>query len=406
MDRLPPHIIEYIIAHTTGRGRLVPGLLTNTYTPAVPHALFPLMGVCQKWRDIAKRFIGEPAIVFVNSRKPTPQGKSEHVYHLRDVIAARLEQRVRHLLLDFTVEEIRDGVAYSMFDSLVSQCKGKFRNVHTITLHTSLRDSYYWVYNRQTGVPVINLQDLANMEKEVSQNARRIGDLVREAMPNVVSVAYLGPYNHTLDSTCLNCAILSALLAAAPSIQYLSIPVGELSRTILDNVLVPNITQMHVFLPVGKSDGITELAIRYADRLETLSVDAIDDESFIMLFKSPADESPVVYSKLHTFKLTRSNFWTRGEDSYTLKINPFPKLRQFICKVTDMSTHGFVKELNLAGIQYTIVETVHLIKRLPALQLLVLMLKSSNDVNERGDITDADIERFQQRYIQKAVRPL
>ncbi|ORX73979.1 hypothetical protein DL89DRAFT_299618, partial [Linderina pennispora] len=56
-----------------------------------------------------------------------------------------------------------------------------------------------------------------------------------------------------------------------------------------------------------------------------------------------------------------------------------------------------LKELNLAGVQFTVTEAIALINKFSNLQSVVLSLKTGNDVNERGDVSDAEIKMFQEK---------
>ncbi|ORX67765.1 hypothetical protein DL89DRAFT_268979 [Linderina pennispora] len=490
MDNLPPHVIDAIVSYTIGQDKSKTELRTDAKPLAVPHTLYPLMGICREWRRVASNFIGESASIFVNSNLPNRQNGPEYAQPLGDIITVGLEHHVRHLQLESTIGDIADGMAYSTISSLLSLCKGKLKGVQTVSLRVSIAHEPGQQHFFMMGQPMADQQEQTNMEKEVTQNSRRIGELLKEAMPNIISVVYSGVHHSRFNNQPLNNAILSALLSAAPSAQYLSVLGGELSYTTLGGELAPNVKYMHVSLSNSASNGIPELAIRFADRLETLTVDTSDYEQFSKLFKGPVDGLPVVYSKLRTLK-------TSGENSYTLQINPFPELRRLICRdiypfttshvlrwiqptvevmEVNFSDHFYnqfvedgvfdagsfpnlrhvnlswsqdsshisiadpsselprvlslspvlekvvfdtaisspstavaglyrckhLKKLSLGGSRTTIAEAIQLINRFPELRALTLSLKTSNDVNERGDISDAEIKAFQEKNVSQS----
>ncbi|KAJ1956431.1 hypothetical protein EC988_001353 [Linderina pennispora] len=494
MDHLPPHVIDTIVSYTIGQDKSKTELRTDAKPLVVPRTLYPLMSVDREWRRVASNFIGESASIFVNSKPPNPQRGPEYAQPLGDIITVGLEHHVRHLQLESTIEDIADGMAYSTIDSLLSLCKGKLKGVQTVSLRVSIAYESRRQHFFMIGHPMADQQEQANMEKEVSQNSRRIGELLKEAMPNIISVVYSGVHHSRFNNQPLNNAILSALLDAAPSAQYLSVLGGELSYTTLESELAPNVKHMHVSLSNSGSNGIPELVTRFADRLEILTVDHSGYEQFTKLFKGPVDGSPVVYSKLRTLKTSGKRYWRPEENSYTLQINPFPELRRLICTEVypfstshvlrwiqptvevmevNFSDHFYnqfvedgvfdadsfpnlrhvnlswsrdsshisiadpsselprvlslspvlekvvfdtaisspntavaaldrckqLKELSLGGSRSTIAEAIQLINRLPELRALTISLKTSNDVNERGDISDAEIKAFQEKNV-------
>ncbi|ORX67790.1 hypothetical protein DL89DRAFT_285224 [Linderina pennispora] len=493
MDNLPQHVIDTIVSYTIGRDKLRPELRTDTSPLTVPHTLYPLMGICREWRRVASSFIGESAIIFTNSQDTDNQNYPEDTPSLGHIIAAGLEHHVRHLQLESTIKDIADGMAYSTIDSLLSLCKGKLKGVQTVSLHVSIAYEPGQQHFFMMGQPMADQQEQTNMEKEVTQNSRRIGELLKEAMPNIISVVYSYVCHSRFNNQPLDNAILSALLSAAPSAQYLSVLGGELSYTTLGSELAPNVKHMHVSLRNSGSNRIPELVIRFADRLETLTVDIQDGEQFSKLFKGPVDGSPVVYSKLRMLKVSGECYWRQEENSYTLQINPFPELRRLICRdvypfrtshvlrwiqptvevmEVNFRNYGYnqfvedgvldadsfpnlrrvnlswhigrdrisiadtagqlprvlslspvlkevifdtrvssptsavvplyrcrdLRELNLAGVQFTIADAIGLINIFPNLQSVVLSLKTSHDVNERGDVSDAEVKEFLEKH--------
>ncbi|KAJ1957427.1 hypothetical protein EC988_000836 [Linderina pennispora] len=369
-------------------------------------------------------------------------------------------------------------------DSLFTQCKGKLRNVHTVTLCVSILNSHER--------PEIDPQEIAKVEKGFCQNIGRVSELLREAMPNITSVVYSGDQDSRLHRRRLNTAALSALLGAVPSAKYLSLLGSRIWYADLDSGLAPNVKHMHVDLCNGSSKGMLELVVRNADHLETLSLDLQNSETLNRLFQNPVDTSPIIYSRLRVFKTTYEHGWRYGHSACAPRANPFPVLQQLICKhlcpfstssvfrwiqptvevmevnFTGMAYAKFVrdgvfdagsfpslrhvnfswytdgnnlsiadptsqlrrvlllslvfekvvfgtpvfssssavaplyrckglKELNLAGVQFTVTEAIVLINRLPNLQSVVLSLKTGNDVNERGDVSDAEIKMFQEK---------
>ncbi|ORX64128.1 hypothetical protein DL89DRAFT_49255 [Linderina pennispora] len=251
---------------------------------------------------------------------------------------------------------------------------------------------------------------------------------------------------------------------------------------------------MHVYLSDDGSSGSADLVIRYADHVETLSVDITEYESFRKLFKRLTGGLPVVYSQLRTFKTSSYICGIRNDNSYTLQANPFPELRRLVCKeiypfptslvllwiqptvevvkvtlygevyerfardgvfsagsfpnlrymdltwdvtenehlyvdpicdlrrllslspvlekgifkvrvarpnrtMTALYKCGYEVDLNIAGVEFTIAEAIRLISKFPGLQSMAVILKDNGDANERGCISDADIEVFQQKNV-------
>ncbi|KAJ1938230.1 hypothetical protein FBU59_004507 [Linderina macrospora] len=340
----------------------------------------------------------------------------------------------------------------------------------------------------------IDPQEIASVESSFPLNARRVCELLGEAMPNITSVIFSGMKYSVFSKQLLNTALLSALLRAAPSVQYLSILGGNISHTAIESGLAPNVKHMHIELTDQSNSGTTGLAVRYAESLLTLTVRFLTYNSLDKLFKNPQDGSPVVYSKLHTFKSSSRNGWRYPEDTYTLLTNPFPELRQLVCtnmcpfitssvfrwiqptlEVMKVNLHDqtytqfvndgvfeansfpnlrhvnlswnvintdisivnpsreltrvvslspvlekvvfdtpascsssavdvlcgckHLRELSLGGTRLTISQAIQLINKFPKLHLLTLSLKTSNDVNERGAVSDTEIKEFQDKNI-------
>ncbi|KAJ1955876.1 hypothetical protein EC988_001643 [Linderina pennispora] len=335
MDHLPPHVIDTIVSYTIGQDKSKTELRTDDKPVTVPYTLYPLMGICREWRRVASSFIGESAIISINSQDTDSHNGPKHTQSL-------------------------------------------------------------------------------------------------------------GP---------------------------------------------PRLKHMHVDLSDGSGNGLIELVVRNADCLEMLSVEFQSSEPLNKLFHNPADKSPVVYSRLHTFTAPFKNGWRVQDDGCAPTANPFPVLRKFVWKrmcqfrtssvfrwiqptVEVMEVHisyqnyeMFVKDgvfdagsfpnlrrvdlswytgpdgisivdpagllprvlslspvleevafdkrvsyacrivaplyrcrdlkkLTIAGIQFTIADAIGLINTFPNLRSVVLSLKTSHDVNERGDVSDAEIKEF------------
>ncbi|KAJ1931926.1 hypothetical protein FBU59_006545, partial [Linderina macrospora] len=269
---------------------------------------------------------------------------------------------------------------------------------------------------------------------------------------------------------------------------------GGISHTAIESGLAPNLRHMYVELKDQRNSGIAELAVRYAESLQTLTVWSESLKLSDKLFKNPQDGSPVVYSKLRTFRSSSCSGWRNLADTYALQTNPFPVLQQLICtnmcpfvtssvfrwiqptlEVMEINFHDkaygkFVEDgvfeansfpylrhvnlswdaydsnipianpsreltrvlslspvlekvvfdarvscpsstvdvlyrcknlrvLSLGGMRFTISQAIQLINRFPKLHSLTLTLKTSNDVNERGDISDTEIREFQHKNI-------
>ncbi|ORX67784.1 hypothetical protein DL89DRAFT_268989 [Linderina pennispora] len=502
MDNLPPHVIDIIISYTIGQDKLRPELRTDTSPLTVPRTLYPLMSVNREWRRVASNFINKSAGILIRDPDGIYQYRlyrrgqetPEQAQPLEDIVATGFERHVRHLQLNLPIESIADGTAYSAIDSLLSSCKGKLNSVQTVSLR--IATNCFPTFNQFLMMrdTVASPQEQANIEREVSQNVGRIGKLLKKVVPNIVSVVYSGVHHLRFNNRPLNNALLSALLGGAPSVQYLSILVGDFSHTALESGLAPNVKHMHIDLDSSSSDSIPELAARYANCLETLSVESSDKYMLCRLFKNSVDESPVVYPNLRTFVASCGYRWSGNEETYNFRVNPFPELQRLICKgvfpfttsrvlhwirptievmeinfrdhfynrfvedgvfsagsfpnlrhvklswfedskhisIVDPSpelprvlslspiikkvvfdtpvaslkiprvalhTYRTLKDLDLSGIQLTILQSILLISTSPELHTVTLSLKSSHSANERGSISDAKIKEFQEKNI-------
>ncbi|KAJ1932646.1 hypothetical protein EC988_009388 [Linderina pennispora] len=113
----------------------------------------------------------------------------EQAQPLEDIVATGFERHVRHLQLNLSIESIADGTAYSTIDSQLSPCKGKLNSVQTVSLRIAA--NYFPMFNQfMMWDTMASPQEQANIEREVSQNAGRIGELLKKVVPNIVSVVY------------------------------------------------------------------------------------------------------------------------------------------------------------------------------------------------------------------------